>query len=141
MLKATRSVAAAVAILVSAFTLPKASAATDNAASRHGRGPHADPQTLAVPEADVRMPLPADSTRLEARAEGHAVLLRGCLPTPRCNTFTVWGFSDTYSWVPRTFPGDGAANILDEKNTAKPAYGTLRQTLTLAAGRHWTHTC
>ncbi|MER5896633.1 endo-1,4-beta-xylanase [Streptomyces sp. NPDC001876] len=139
MLKATRSLAAAVAaaaILVSAFTLPKASAATDSGASRHGREPHADPQRLAVPEADVRMPLPADSTRLEARAEGHAVLLRGCLPTPRCNTFTVWGFSDTYSWVPRTFPGDGAANILDENNTAKPAYGTLRQTLTLAAGRY-----
>ncbi|MFE6036557.1 endo-1,4-beta-xylanase [Streptomyces sp. NPDC056452] len=90
----------------------------------------------AITEADVRMPLPADSTKLDAQAEGYAVLLRGCLLTPRCNAFTVWGFSDKYSWVPNTFPGEGAANILDENNTAKPAYGTLRQTLTLAAGRH-----
>ncbi|WP_329213672.1 endo-1,4-beta-xylanase [Streptomyces sp. NBC_00683] len=29
-----------------------------------------------------------------------------------------------------------AADVLDENNTAEPAYGTQRQTLTLAAGRH-----
>lgn len=90
----------------------------------------------AITEADVRMPMPADSTKLEAQAEGYGVLLRGCLLTPGCNDFTVWGFTDTYSWVPDTFPGQGAANILDENYAPKPAYGTLRQTLTLAAGRH-----
>ncbi|MFF5899665.1 endo-1,4-beta-xylanase [Streptomyces argenteolus] len=90
----------------------------------------------AITEADVRMPMPADSTKLEAQAEGYGVLLRGCLLTPGCNDFTVWGFTDTYSWVPDTFPGEGAANIFDENYAPKPAYGTLRQTLTLAAGRH-----
>ncbi|WP_405659495.1 endo-1,4-beta-xylanase [Streptomyces sp. NBC_01166] len=90
----------------------------------------------AITEADVRIPMPADSTELEAQAEGYAVLLRGCLLTPGCNDFTVWGFSDTYSWVPDTFPGEGAANIFDENYVPKPAYSTLRQTLTLAAGRH-----
>ncbi|MFC8225954.1 endo-1,4-beta-xylanase [Streptomyces sp. NPDC057287] len=89
----------------------------------------------AITEADVRIPLPADSTKLEAQAEGYGVLLRGCLLTPGCNDFTVWGFTDTYSWVPDTFPGQGAANILDEDYAPKPAYGTLRQTLALAAGR------
>ncbi|WP_432105932.1 endo-1,4-beta-xylanase [Streptomyces sp. bgisy091] len=90
----------------------------------------------AITEADVRIPMPADSTKLEAQAEGYGVLLRGCLLTPGCNDFTVWGFTDAYSWVPDTFPGEGAANILDETYVPKPAYGTLRQTLTLAAGRH-----
>lgn len=90
----------------------------------------------AITEADVRMPMPADSTKLEAQAEGYGVLLRGCLLTPGCDDFTVWGFTDAYSWVPDTFPGQGAANILDENYAPKPAYGTLRQTLTLAAGRH-----
>ncbi|WP_405696888.1 endo-1,4-beta-xylanase [Streptomyces sp. NBC_01185] len=89
----------------------------------------------AITEADVRIPMPADSTKLEAQAEGYGVLLRGCLLTPGCNDFTVWGFTDTYSWVPDTFPGQGAANILDENYAPKPAYGTLRQTLALAAGR------
>ncbi|MET7370229.1 endo-1,4-beta-xylanase [Streptomyces sp. NPDC005566] len=98
------------------------------------------PET-AMTEADVRTPPPADSTKREAQAEGHAVLLRGCLLPPRCSAFTMWGFSDTYSWVPPTFPGEGAANVLDENSTAEPAFGTLRQTLTLAAGRHGTHTC
>ncbi|WP_406460876.1 endo-1,4-beta-xylanase [Streptomyces sp. NBC_00111] len=88
----------------------------------------------AITEADVRIPMPADSTKLEAQAEGYGVLLRGCLLTPGCNDFTVWGFTDTYSWVPDTFPGQGAANILDENYAPKPAYGTLRQTLALAAG-------
>ncbi|GGY88364.1 endo-1,4-beta-xylanase [Streptomyces nitrosporeus] len=90
----------------------------------------------AITEADVRIPMPADSTELEAQAEGYAVMLRGCLLTPGCNAFTLWGFTDTYSWVPDTFPGEGAANVLDEDYAPKPAYGTLRQTLTLAAGRH-----
>ncbi|MFB8030000.1 endo-1,4-beta-xylanase [Streptomyces sp. NPDC056465] len=89
----------------------------------------------AITEADVRIPLPADSAKLEAQAEGYGVLLRGCLLTPGCHDFTVWGFTDAYSWVPDTFPGQGAANILDENYAPKPAHGTLRQTLTLAAGR------
>ncbi|MFJ8857725.1 endo-1,4-beta-xylanase [Streptomyces sp. NPDC102451] len=90
----------------------------------------------AITEADVRIPMPADSTEYEAQAEGYAVLLRGCLLTPGCGDFTVWGFTDTYSWVPDTFPGEGAANLFDENYAPKPAYSTLRQTLTLAAGRH-----
>ncbi|HWU06210.1 MAG TPA: endo-1,4-beta-xylanase [Streptomyces sp.] len=89
----------------------------------------------AVTEADVRIPVPADSTELEAQAEGYGVLLRGCLLTPRCDSFTVWGFTDAYSWVPDTFPGQGAANIFDENYAPKPAYSTLRQTLALSAGR------
>ncbi|TXS25701.1 endo-1,4-beta-xylanase [Streptomyces sp. gb1(2016)] len=89
----------------------------------------------AITEADVRIPLPADSTEYEAQAEGYGVLLRGCLLTPGCDDLTVWGFTDTYSWVPDTFPGEGAANIFDENYAPKPACSTLRQTLTLAAGR------
>ncbi|MEU1351369.1 endo-1,4-beta-xylanase [Streptomyces sp. NPDC005776] len=89
----------------------------------------------AITEADVRIPMPSDSTKQEAQAEGYDVLLRGCLLTRRCTDFTVWGFTDKYSWVPDTFEGEGAANLFDENYAAKPAYKALTQDLKLAAGR------
>nr|WSW70704.1 endo-1,4-beta-xylanase [Streptomyces sp. NBC_00995] len=90
----------------------------------------------AITEADVRIPMPSDSTKQEAQAEGYDVLLRGCLLTRRCTDFTVWGFTDKYSWVPGTFEGEGAANLFDENYVAKPAYKALTQDLKLAAGRN-----
>ncbi|MGW1129582.1 endo-1,4-beta-xylanase [Streptomyces sp. NPDC002526] len=89
----------------------------------------------AITEADVRVPMPSDSTKQEAQAEGYDVLLRGCLLTRKCTDFTVWGFTDKYSWVPDTFEGEGAANLFDEHYKAKPAYSALRDDLLLAAGR------
>ncbi|MEU2250192.1 endo-1,4-beta-xylanase [Streptomyces sp. NPDC019224] len=90
----------------------------------------------AITEADVRVPMPSDSTKQEAQAEGYDVLLRGCLLTRKCTDFTVWGFTDKYSWVPDTFEGEGAANLFDENYRAKPAYSALRDDLLLAAGRN-----
>ena len=87
----------------------------------------------AVTEADVRIPMPVDNTEREAQAEAYGVLLQGCLLTARCTDFTVWGFSDTYSWVPNVFTGEGSANLFDENYGPKPAYTALRQDLVLAA--------
>jgi endo-1,4-beta-xylanase len=86
----------------------------------------------AVTEADVRMIMPPDTAKLQAQAQGYSTLLQGCLLANRCNSFTVWGFTDKYSWVPGTFEGQGAANILDESFTPKPAYDALRADLALA---------
>ncbi|MFF1283058.1 endo-1,4-beta-xylanase [Streptomyces sp. NPDC058299] len=44
----------------------------------------------------------------------------------------MWGFTDRYSWVPGTFPGEGAANLYDEEYRPKPAYRALESEL---AGR------
>ncbi|MEV6794215.1 endo-1,4-beta-xylanase [Streptomyces sp. NPDC051320] len=90
----------------------------------------------AVTEADVRITLPVDRTESEAQAEAYSVLLQGCLLTRHCTDFTVWGFTDKYSWVPGTFTGEGAANIFDEDFRAKAAYTALSQDLRLSAGRH-----
>ncbi|MGW2032385.1 endo-1,4-beta-xylanase [Streptomyces sp. NPDC001811] len=86
----------------------------------------------AVTEADVRMPLPADPDKLATQAEGYRLLLDACLRARHCVSFTVWGFTDTYSWVPGTFPGEGAANLYDEEYRPKPAYRALQSRL---AGR------
>ncbi|WP_367129656.1 endo-1,4-beta-xylanase [Saccharothrix sp. HUAS TT1] len=83
----------------------------------------------AVTEADVRVVVPADPAKLAAQAEGYRALLDACLATPGCLSFTVWGYTDRYSWVPGWFEGEGTANILDENFAAKPAHRALRDGL------------
>jgi endo-1,4-beta-xylanase len=85
----------------------------------------------AITEVDVRMIMPVDNVKLQAQAQGYSVLLQGCLLARRCNSFTVWGFTDKYSWVPGWFDGEGAANLLDENFGAKPAYQELQAILAL----------
>jgi endo-1,4-beta-xylanase len=86
----------------------------------------------AITEVDVRMLMPADTVKLQAQAQGYSVLLQGCLLAKRCRSFTVWGFTDKYSWVPGFFEGEGAANLLDENFAAKPAYREMQAVLALA---------
>ena len=88
----------------------------------------------AVTEADVRITLPASPAEVQAQDNGYSYLLQSCLLERSCISFTVWGFTDKYSWVPTTFPGEGQANIYDENYQAKSAYDALRRDLALAAG-------
>jgi endo-1,4-beta-xylanase len=85
----------------------------------------------SVTEADVRMVMPADTVKLQAQAQGYSTLMQGCLLARRCTSFTVWGFTDKYSWVPGVFTGQGAANLLDENFAPKPAYDEMQAVLRL----------
>jgi endo-1,4-beta-xylanase len=87
----------------------------------------------AFTEVDVRMPLPADPIKVQAQAQGFTSLLQACLLADRCVSYTLWGFTDRYSWVPGVFDGEGSATPLDENLAPKPAWAALRDTLTLAA--------
>jgi endo-1,4-beta-xylanase len=87
---------------------------------------------VAVTEADVRSELPMDNPKTQAQAEGYSVLMQACLLVRRCISFTVWGFSDKYQWVPGVFPGQGAAAIYDENFNPKPALRALKVDLALA---------
>jgi endo-1,4-beta-xylanase len=90
----------------------------------------------AITESDVRMTLPVDNIKLDAQAQGYSAQLQGCLLARRCNSFTVWGYTDKYSWVPGFFQGQGAANLLDANFQPKPAYNELLAVLTIAGGKH-----
>ncbi|MFC7615646.1 endo-1,4-beta-xylanase [Actinokineospora soli] len=46
-----------------------------------------------------------------------------------CDSFTIWGFTDKYSWVPVFFPAEGAATVMWDDLTRKPAYHALRDSL------------
>jgi len=80
---------------------------------------------VAITEADVRIPMPADSTKLNTQATYFKQLWDGCHAVARCVEFTTWGFTDRHSWVPDTFPGEGAACLFDTNLRPKPAYSRI----------------
>ncbi|EOR70126.1 endo-1,4-beta-xylanase [Thermobifida fusca TM51] len=87
----------------------------------------------AITELDVRMDLPASGKptpkQLEQQADYYQQALEACLAVEGCDSFTIWGFTDKYSWVPVFFPDEGAATIMTEKYERKPAFFALQQTL------------
>jgi endo-1,4-beta-xylanase len=86
----------------------------------------------AITEADVRSILPVDDAKLNAQAQGYSLMLQSCLLVRSCISYTVWGFTDKYQWVPGVFSGQGAAALFDENYVARPAFDTLRRDLALA---------
>jgi endo-1,4-beta-xylanase len=83
----------------------------------------------AVTEIDVRMDLPdgaqPSKEQLQQQADYYRMALEACLSVQGCNSFTVWGFVDKYSWVPVFFPTEGAATIMWDDFERKPAYYAL----------------
>jgi endo-1,4-beta-xylanase len=84
---------------------------------------------VAITELDVRMQLPADSTKLTTQATYYRNVTNACLAVARCVGITTWGYTDKYSWVPSTFPGEGAALLVDENFQRKPAYTAVHDAL------------
>jgi endo-1,4-beta-xylanase len=84
---------------------------------------------VAITEADVRMVLPVTPEKLATQATYFGDMMRSCVAVRRCASFTLWGFTDKYSWVPGFFAGEGAATPLDEAFQPKPAYFALRDAL------------
>lgn len=84
---------------------------------------------VAVTELDVRMQLPADSAKSATQSSYYQQVTEACLAVERCVGITVWDYTDKYSWVPSTFPGEGVANLYDENLQPKPAYSAVRTAL------------
>ncbi|MEV0903929.1 endo-1,4-beta-xylanase [Streptomyces hokutonensis] len=84
---------------------------------------------VAITELDVRMALPADSGKLAQQKADFKSVVAACVAVTRCVNVTVWGFTDSDSWVPGTFPGYGAATPYDENYAPKPAYYGIAEAL------------
>ncbi|MFE9044216.1 endo-1,4-beta-xylanase [Streptomyces sp. NPDC007818] len=80
---------------------------------------------VAVTELDIRMTLPATAEKLDRQKADYAAVTRACLAVTRCAGVTVWGFTDSDSWIPDFFPGQGAATPYDEQLNPKPAYAGI----------------
>jgi endo-1,4-beta-xylanase len=77
---------------------------------------------VAFTEVDYRVPVPATAADLEKQKEDYAGTLAVCLANPNCKTFVIWGVTDAFSWVPKSYPGWGSPLILDSAYAPKPAY-------------------
>ncbi|KAL4739337.1 glycoside hydrolase superfamily [Aspergillus similis] len=80
---------------------------------------------VAYTEADVRIQLPTSATTLAQQSTDFQSLAGSCVDTAGCVGFTIWDWTDKYSWVPSTFSGYGAALPWDENFVKKPAYDGL----------------
>jgi endo-1,4-beta-xylanase len=84
---------------------------------------------VAITELDVRMQLPPTAAKLTTQANYFRDVTNACLAVARCVGVTMWGYTDKYSWVPDTFPGEGAALVADENFQRKPAYTAMHDAL------------
>ncbi|MFC8849379.1 MULTISPECIES: endo-1,4-beta-xylanase [unclassified Micromonospora] len=84
---------------------------------------------VRITELDIRMSTPANATKLATQAADYKKVVNICLAVARCAGVTVWGITDKYSWIPGTFPGEGAALIWDENYAPKPAYQAVADAL------------
>ncbi|MBN3930649.1 endo-1,4-beta-xylanase [Streptomyces verrucosisporus] len=95
----------------------------------------------AVTELDVRMDLPESGEPTPAQqkqqADWYQRVLEACLAVQECNSFTIWGFTDKYSWVPVFFEGEGSATVMTEDFKRKPAFHALKSSLKEARWEQW----
>jgi endo-1,4-beta-xylanase len=93
----------------------------------------------AVTELDVRMDLPEGGEpteeQLAQQADYYRRVTEAALSVEGCESLTLWGVLDRYSWVPGTFPGQGAATVLWDDHSRKPAYYAVQDALAEASGR------
>jgi len=91
---------------------------------------------VAYTELDVRIKtMPSNATTLQAQAKEYEAIVGSCLDVPRCVGITVWGFGDSHSWIPSTFPGAGDSNLYDKQARPKPAYSSVSALLASASGK------
>lgn len=88
-----------------------------------------------ISEMDVALGLPATRAALRKQATVYRDLLNTCLAQPRCRSFSVWGATDHYSWIPEFFPGQGSALLFDSHGREKPAARAVRDVLKSTVAR------
>jgi endo-1,4-beta-xylanase len=67
--------------------------------------------------------------KLQKQAEVYEQILSTALRNPQLKAFSLWGFTDRYSWIPRFTGSPDAPLLFDEYYQPKPAYETVYQTL------------
>ncbi|CDO75179.1 hypothetical protein BN946_scf184866.g20 [Trametes cinnabarina] len=80
---------------------------------------------VAITELDIRMTLPSTDALLAQQQKDYETVVQACMNVDGCIGFTIWDWTDKYSWVPSTFPGQGAACPWDENFNKKPAYSGI----------------
>ena len=86
-----------------------------------------------ITEMDVRVPVDsggaATGASLSAQAVAYQNVLAACQANPNCTALLTWGVTDSYSWIPGSYPGFGAALLFDTKYNAKAAVNSIQSRL------------
>ncbi|EIW62496.1 endo-beta-1,4-glucanase [Trametes versicolor FP-101664 SS1] len=77
---------------------------------------------VAITELDIRMTLPETAALLQQQKQDFQTVIHACKSVAGCVGVTVWDFTDKFSFVPSTFPGQGAATPWDQNLVKKPAF-------------------
>ncbi|GKT57550.1 endo-1,4-beta-xylanase [Colletotrichum tofieldiae] len=89
---------------------------------------------VAYTEFDVKFTsLPYTAAGLQSQADAYVAVIKACLNVEGCVGWTIWDWTDKYSWVPGTFPGQGGACLWDNNFKPKPAYYSVSSALAAAA--------
>ncbi|KAF2003528.1 carbohydrate-binding module family 1 protein [Amniculicola lignicola CBS 123094] len=64
---------------------------------------------VAITELDIRQPTPATAAMTTQQAKDYAATVGACKAVAKCVGFTIWDYTDKYSWIPSVFSGQGAA--------------------------------
>ncbi len=84
---------------------------------------------VRITELDVRIQGSRTSAKDTQQATYYSNVVNACLAITACAGVTIWGFTDKYSWVPDTFPGEGFALIYDNNYSQKPSYTAVHNAL------------
>ncbi|KAK2038779.1 family 10 glycosyl hydrolase, partial [Colletotrichum somersetense] len=85
---------------------------------------------VAYTEFDIKFTsLPYTAAGLESQAQAYVNVIKACLNVEGCVGWTIWDWTDKYSWVPGTFPGQGGACLWDNNFKPKPAYYSVSSVL------------
>jgi endo-1,4-beta-xylanase len=94
---------------------------------------------VQITELDMRLPVDASGAptpeALAKQGEVYRDVTALCLKYPKCTAMQPWGFTDKYSWIPRTYPGTGAGLLFDTSYQPKPAYDGMKSALKTSGGK------
>ncbi|KAF2972362.1 hypothetical protein GQX73_g1085 [Xylaria multiplex] len=89
---------------------------------------------VAYTELDIRFSsLPSTASGLQQQATDYTAVTKACLAEKACVGITIWDYTDKYSWIPSTFPGQGDALLYDSELNKKPAWTAVSSVLAAAA--------
>ncbi|KAK0635772.1 glycoside hydrolase superfamily [Bombardia bombarda] len=83
---------------------------------------------VAFTELDVRITEPVNETKLEWQAEAYTNVATACARVKGCVGITLWDFYDPFSWIPVTFPGEGAGLLWFDDFKKHPAHDAVVET-------------
>lgn len=99
---------------------------------------------VSITEAEVRLTEEEEErSYLDRQARAYSTLLSACLSNERCTSFTMWSFSDRYSWLKQHPRGYRDAGILDANLQPRPSFDALVHVLcqgTTEGRRTWEQT-